>query len=424
MGKVNHINSYYAASVQSRLRDWPELSGELMADVCVVGGGFAGMSTALHLAEKGLSVVLLEKNRVGWGASGRNGGHMESLFGHHPDDFAKDLGKDRIADMWRLSGEASDLVKSIIETHDIDCDARLGIGHVGYTEAHAHHLFDGAEKFLSRGYRKNVRIYDRQELAEVIGTDKYHGGFFDMDMVHLNPLQFAFGFACAADKTGVQIFENSEVLSYSDGGPSITVKTRSGSVRASHLVIAANANVHNVERKLADKLFYIKAWMIATEPLGAERAEALIKDHLAVNDTRAFIDFYRISDDNRLVFGSVAPVALSGDERKIKKVLRDRMLAIYPQLRDVGIDYAWQCKAAGTMKFMPHTGRFRPNIYYSLATNVAWTILNGKLIAESITGNDERFDIVAGIDAPSIPVGVKGRELMGQMYKFMEKLKY
>lgn len=424
MDKVQHINSYYAASVQSRLRDWTELHGDVEADVCVIGGGFAGLSTALHLAEQGVRVVLLEKSRVGWGASGRNGGHMETLFAHDPDDFTKDIGEDRVNDMWRLSSEANDLVKEIIAKNQIDCDAQYGVGHVGYNQVQAEHLLAGAEKFVKRGYRKNVRIYSRDELADVIGTHKYYGGFFDMDMVHLNPLQFAFGFACATENAGAQIYENSEVLSYEHVGTSVRVRTRSGTVRASDLVIATNANTHSVEPKLADKLFNLKAWVIATEPLGAGRAQSLLKESLAVNDTRVFIDFYRISNDTRMVFGSVAPIMLSGNERAIAKTLGDRMRDVYPQLGDVKIDYAWQCKASGTLKFLPHIGRFCPNVYYTLASNVSWAIMNGRLVSEAITGNSDRFDVIAGIDSPSVPIGVKGREMLGLAYKFFEKLKY
>ncbi|HZU62516.1 MAG TPA: FAD-binding oxidoreductase [Novosphingobium sp.] len=420
MTKTQHVNSFYAASVASRLVDYPRLAGDIRADVCVLGGGFAGLSTALHLAQKGTRVVLLERNRVGWGASGRNGGHMESLFGHDPDDFEKPIGADRASGMWELSSEACRLVGEIIARNAIECDMRKGVGHVAHKPKHAEHLRLGAEKFLARGYRKNVKYYDRAELADLIGTEAYYGGFFDMDMVHLNPLQFAVGFAKVVAQAGVQIFEDSDALSYDASGAGVKVRTATGTVMAEKLIIATNANIHRIDRHIAQKIFNAYAWVIATEPLGSARAAALMKERLAVNDTRMFIDFYRLSGDNRLVFGSVSPISLDTEEKR-KHVLRKRMLAIYPELADVQIDYAWEGKGAADLKFLPHIGEASPKVYYTLASNVAWAVLNGQLIAEALHGDRSRFELVAGIETPAVPIGVRGREALVDAYKLYER---
>ncbi|AQS83856.1 MAG: FAD-binding oxidoreductase [Acetobacter aceti] len=420
MVKVQHVNSFYAASVATRLIDYPRLDGDIHADVCVIGGGFAGLSTALHLARKNTRVVLLERNRVGWGASGRNGGHMESLFGHDPDDFEKPVGPARINSMWELSSEACQLVGQLIEANAIDCDMRRGVGHVAYKAKHSEHLRLGAEKFVARGHRKNVVYYDQTELSNLLGTERYYGGFFDMDMVHLNPLQFAIGLAKVVQQAGVQIFEDTDVSSYDASGLNVAVKTGAGMVTADKLVIATNANIDRIDRHIAQKIFNAYAWVIATEPLGSARADALMKKRLAVNDTRMFIDFYRLSGDDRLIFGSVSPINLNTEEKR-KRVLRERMLAIYPELGDVRIDYAWEGKGAADLKFLPHIGEANPKVYYTLASNVAWSVLNGKLISEAMHGDRERFDVVAGIETPALPIGVRGREALVDAYKLYER---
>ena len=419
MQKAQHIDSYYATSVSS-FPEHPTLEESIKKDVCVIGGGFAGLSAALHLAERGYRVVLLESKRVSWGASGRNGGHMETLFVHNPDNINKVIGAERARQMWDLSSEANILVKDIITQNSIDCDMKQGVGFAALKPSHAKKLYKGAERFRAVCNRENIIIQSKSELADMISTDIYHGGVFDMDMVHLNPLQFALGIADTATKAGVQIYENSPALSY-QADDKVTIKTPSGEVEADYCVLACNANIRHLESKLASYLINFKAWMIATDPLDPERAKSLIKNDVAVNDTRTFINFFRISGDYRIVFGSVSPIFLEGTEN-IKSTLQKRLLTVYPQLSDLKVDYAWQCVGALSMKNLPHIGCIAPNVLFSQGSNVSWSIMNGKLIAEAISGNPDRYDIVANISTPRIPIGHNLRVVLGNTAKAFERL--
>ena len=414
-----HVDSFYAASVAS-FPKFPRLEGNIKADVCVVGGGFAGLSAAYHLREKGFSVKLLEANRISWGASGRNGGHMESLFVHHPDDVAKSIGEDRASRLWQLSNEATLLVKDLIQRHSIDCDIKPGVGFAALTPAHAEVLYKGAERFREV-CGANIVTKSKAELADMLSTDAYHGGTINMDMVHLNPLQFAVGLASSTSDQGVDIYEDSRVLSYENDANKVTLHTAEGSVEAKHCVLACNANIRHIESKLASYLINFKAWMIATEPMEAEQAKSFSKEDFAINDTSVFINFFRLSGDNRLVFGAVSPIFLSGTPN-IKIELKNKMLEIWPQLTNTKIDYGWECVGALTMKNLPHIGQIAPNVYFSQGSNVSWAIMNGRLLAEAIAGEREHFDLVAGIKTPRLPIGSKMRYALGNIAKASDRI--
>lgn len=399
-----HPPSYYAATANDSTPPTP-LTGDAQADVCVVGAGYTGLSAALHLAERGYSVVVLEAERIGWGASGRNGGQLG--LGQRKDQRSLEemLGREWAQRLWDLGLESNALVKDIIARHDIDCDLKPGLIHAGWKRGDAHWLKEEVEHLASEyGYTK-MRYLERDELREMVATDCYHGGILEEAGAHLHPLNYALGLARAAREKGVRIHEQSPVIEVTQTDPAI-VRTSRGTVRAKHVVLACNGYLGKLEPRVAGTIMPINNFIVATEPLG-ERARELIRDDTCVQDTKFVIDYYRLSADGRLLFGggeSYSPKFPSD----IAAFVRKPMLRVFPQLKDVRIDYAWGGTLAITMTRLPNFGRLAPNTvfahgYSGQGINIA--TLGGKLIAEAVAGQAERFDVMAKLKAPKFPGG-------------------
>ena len=396
--------SYYAVTANDVPPVTP-LEGDVRADVCIVGAGYTGLSAALHLAERGYSVVVLEAERIGWGASGRNGGQLG--IGQRKDQRALEerLGKEWAHRLWDLGVESNALVKELITRHAISCDLKPGLIQAAWKKGDADwHRTEVDHMASEYGYSK-MRYLTREEMRETIASDCYHGGIFDEDGAHLHPLNYALGLARAARAKGVVIHEESRVTDISRTDPA-TVKTAKGSVRAAHVVLACNAYLGMLEPRVAGAIMPINNFIIATEPLGDE-ARSLIRNDACVQDTKFVIDYYRLSADGRLLFGggeSYSPNL----PKDIASFVRKPMLRVFPQLTKKRIDYAWSGAVAITLKRMPHFGRLAPNIvfahgYSGQGINIA--TLGGKLVAEAVAGQAERFDIMAKLDTPKFPGG-------------------
>ncbi|MFN4355025.1 NAD(P)/FAD-dependent oxidoreductase [Parvibaculum sp.] len=377
----------------------------MSADVCVVGAGYTGLSAALHLAESGYSVVVLEAERIGWGASGRNGGQLG--IGQRKDQRSLEerLGKEWAHRLWDLGVESNALVKELIARHAIKCDLKPGLIQAAWKKSDADWHRTEVEHMASEyGYTK-MRYLSREEMRETIASDCYHGGIYDEDGAHLHPLNYALGLARAARAKGVVIHEESRVTDISRTDPA-TVKTAKGSVRAAHVVLACNAYLGMLEPRVAGAIMPINNFIIATEPLGDE-ARALIRNDACVQDTKFVIDYYRLSADGRMLFGggeSYSPNL----PKDLAGFVRKPMLRVFPQLKDKRIDYAWSGSVAITLKRMPHFGRLEPNIvfahgYSGQGINIA--TLGGKLVAEAVAGQAERFDVMAKLKTPKFPGG-------------------
>jgi gamma-glutamylputrescine oxidase len=393
--------SWYAATAHSPAPQ-PALAGDEAADICVVGAGYTGLSAALHLAERGFSVTVLEAERIGWGASGRNGGQLGT--GHRKDQrsLEKMLGTEWARRLWDLGLESNALVRELIATHNIECDLKPGLLHAAWKRGDATWLKEDVDYLATNyGYDKS-RFVPRDEMREMVASDRYWGGVLDDGGAHLHPLSFALGLARACLAKGVRIYEGTRALDISRTG----VKTAQGTVNASHVVLACNAHLGRLEPRIAGAIMPINNFIVATEPLGA-RARALIRDNVCVQDTKFVIDYYRLSPDGRLLFGggeSYSPNL----PKDIAGFVRKPMLRVFPQLEDVRIDYAWGGTLAITMKRIPHFGRLAPNILYAhgysgQGINIA--TLAGKLIAEAVAGQAERFDCLAKIPTPDFPGG-------------------
>ncbi len=391
--------SWYAATAE-HLKPFPQLAGETRADICVVGGGFTGLSTALHLAQTGADVALVEAHRVGFGASGRNGGQVGSGQRRDQDYLERLYGPEAARKLWDLGEDAKTLVRSLLFAHGIDAAWREGVAHADWTVRGAEKSWAYARK-LRRNYGYDaVEPLSRDGIRSMIGSEAFQGGMIDWEAGHLHPLRFALGLARAASAAGVRIFECSEVQAV-DGG---SASTAMGHIRADHIVLACNGYLGRLSRSVAARIMPINNFIVATEPLGDRAAEVLARD-IAVADSKFVVNYWRLSEDGRLLFGGGESYDLQFP-KDIVKVVRKPMLRIYPQLADVRIDYAWGGTLAITRSRMPYFARHGPRLWSASGYSghgVALATIAGRLMADAINGDASGFDLMATIQPAPIP---------------------
>jgi gamma-glutamylputrescine oxidase len=404
--RPGHIGSYYAASAHAA-PPRSALEGTVECDVCVVGAGIAGCSTALHLAQAGYSVVLLEQHRVSWGASGRSGG--QALFGVAAGQAKLErlIGDADARTVWEVSVEALALMRDLIQRYSIDCDWVSGYLYTAVRERHVRELEAELDELRERLNYRSVRYVPRAELRELIATDRYLGALYDSNSAHLHPLNYTLGLARAAEQHGVRIFEATRATSFAPSGAQVRIPTPGGEVRARFLVLCGNVYLGDTAPELARKIMAVATYIVATEPLGAERARQLIANNAAVSDMNWVLDYFRRSADHRLLFGG--RVNYSGLKSfDAPGATRARMLRVFPQLAGVRIDYAWGGHVDITLNRAPHFGRLAPNVYFLQGFSghgIALTGIAGKLAADAIRGTAERFDVFARIPHGNFPGG-------------------
>ena len=403
---ASYPDSYYTATANAS-GPWPKLKGELRADVCVIGGGFTGVSAALHLSERGYKVALLEAQKIGWGASGRNGGQFCSGQRIEPAAMVRILGSERARRLWDLAEEAKAIVRDRIARHAIDCDLRPGLISAAFKPSHLPGIVDYATGLRDDYGYPHIRSLSREEMREMLGTDIYHGGCIDSDAGHLHPLNYVLGLARAAREAGVTIHEISPATTLTREAGKHLVRTPEGTVKADVLVLACNGYLGKLEPRIAGTIMPINNFIIATEPLGEERARSIISNDAAVADSKHVLDYYRLSTDGRLLFGGGESYRATFP-KDIAGLVRRCMLRVFPQLADVRIDHAWGGTLAITRHRLPAYGRLDGDIYYAQGFSgqgVALTSLAGKVIAEAIDGDSERFDLLAAVPTPAFPGG-------------------
>jgi gamma-glutamylputrescine oxidase len=400
------VKSYYEASI-SPPPPRPALDGDLTVDVGVVGGGLAGCSAALELANRGYRVALLEAEHIGYGASGRSGAQLIHGYACGQDKLERELGETGARALWDMSLEGIDLVRERVAHHGIDCDLTWGQLHAAIKPRQEAELRAWQDELSGRyGYR-STRYIEAAELHTLLATDRYRGGLYDTNSGHLHPLKYTRGLAAAAETTGARIFEQSRVTGI-EHGATVKLRTAAGAVHAKHVVLAGNAYLGGLVPMLHRKIMAVGTYIIATAPLGPERARRLIANNMAVTDMNWVLDYFRLSADHRLLFGG--RVSYSGlDPLGTKRATRARMLRVFPQLADVDIEYAWGGYVDITMSRAPHFGRLAPNVYFLQGfsgNGMVLTGVAGRLAAEVIAGQAERFDLVARIRHRDFPGGL------------------
>lgn len=400
-----HTASYYAVSANWQTA-YPRLESDIKADVVVVGGGFSGVNTALELAERGYDVALVEANRIGWGASGRNGGQLIGGIGHDPERFVKTIGESGVKAIYKMGVEARNIIKQRVEKYAINCDLKWGYCDVALKPRHMKQFAEWQDFEKKIGNPHTYTLLNADELKEFVVSDRYLGGLHNTANGHLQPLNLCIGEARAFENLGGKIFEQSRIVAL-ETGDRPRVRSEHGSVSAKHVVFAGNAYLGNLIPKLASRILPSCSSVIATEPLSDEVAQAIMPGDLAVCDPRTALDYFRLSADKRMLFGGLSNY--TGLEPKdLEGVMRKKMAAVFPALANVRIDHAWSGWIGIGLNRMPQLGRIADNVAYIQAFSghgVAPTHAMARITAAMIDGDSAHFDMMSRINHWPFPGG-------------------
>lgn len=399
-----HAPSYYAASANAAPKR-PALQGTLEADVCIVGAGYTGLSAGLSLAEAGFKVVVLEQSRVGWGASGRNGGQIVHSYSRDIDVIEANFGADRARPLGQMMFEGAQIIRERVARYGIDCDLKSGGIYAATSARKVAQLEEHQALWEKWGHQDLTLVTDPTAIQGMVNSERYHGLLVDRTGGHFHPLNLALGEAAALESLGGRIHEHSGVTKI-DRGPTATVHTAQGQVKAQFVIVACNAYIGDLEPALSAKSMPCGTQVIATEPLGALADEILPSD-CCVEDNNFLLDYFRLSGDKRLIFGG-GVVYGARDPAHVESIIVPKMLRTFPQLKNVKVDFGWTGNFLLTLNRLPQMGRLSDNIYYSQGCSghgVTFTHLAGRLLGEVIRGQAERFDAFGQLPHYPFPGG-------------------
>ena len=400
------LNYYQCSSPKINIQN--ELQDNLKVDICVIGGGLTGISSALYLAKKGYKVAVLEARKIGWGASGRNGGQLGGGLRKEQKILEKKVGTNRALDLWKMGLEAVEEVKNNIKKFQIDCDLINGVLTAGYYKDDGKYFQDEIE-YMNKNYNySDYKFLNQSEINQEINSNQYYSGMLNTGSYHMHPLKYLHGIAKEVIKMNVKIYENSAIKRIEETKDGMKAFTETNSIESNYVVVGCNGYLDNLLGNVRNKFMPINNYVLATESLGKERALNLIKNNYAISDSRFIIDYYRLSNDWRMIFG--------GGETYSGKFLDDaidvvskRMYKVFPNLKDYGIDFCWGGTLAITVNRFPNFGTLKNGkLLYAQGYSghgLALTTLAGKLISEKISGYKERFDLFSSISHISIPGG-------------------
>ena len=411
--------TYYRASA-NRTLNLPDASlVPARTDVCVIGAGFTGLSTALELARAGRKVAVFDTGPVGWGATGRNGGQICTGFSPGMGKFEKQLGETDARICFDVAEAGKRLIEQRIKDNAIECDLAWGFLHTASRPGHMDELKELRDEFEKYGV-KDCTILSKEQLADKLGSKAYHGAMREQDSGHMHPLNYALGLADAVTSLDGQIFENTKVASLQGGtSPSITLASGQ-TVSCNQIVVACNGYIGTLVPGLSHHVMPVASYMVATEPLGENRARSLIRNNEAVCDSNYVVDYFRLSADNRLLFGGRC--SYSGiHPNDLGANMKPRALQVFPQLADVKMEYGWGGYTGITHNRLPEMGRIDTSIYYAQGYSGQGLVLSGmfgKLMADAIMGDSARFDVFSRIKHMAFPGGALRRPAltMGMLY--------
>ena len=404
MTHTPYPQSYYAASANP-VPERPALQGETETDVCIIGAGYTGLSTALFLLENGFKVTIVEAAKVGFGASGRNGGQIVNSYSRDIDVIERTVGAKQAQLLGQMAFEGGRIIRERIAQYGIQCDLKDGGVFAANTPKHMKHL-ESQKKLWERYGHTQLELLDAKRIREVVDTDSYVGGMLDMSGGHIHPLNLALGEAAAVESLGGIIHEQSPAIRIERGANPV-VHTPGGRVKAKFVVVAGNAYLGNLLPELASKSMPCGTQVITTEPLSDELARSLLPQDYCVEDCNYLLDYYRLSGDKRLIYGG-GVIYGARDPADVEAIIRPKMLKTFPQLKDVKIDFAWTGNFLLTLSRLPQVGRIGDNIYYSQGCSghgVTYTHVAGKALAEALRGQAERFDAFANLPHYPFPGG-------------------
>ncbi|RXU67682.1 MULTISPECIES: NAD(P)/FAD-dependent oxidoreductase [Pseudomonas] len=421
--------SYYSATLNQETH-YPTLQGTHQADVVIIGGGFTGVASAVELAERGLKVAVVESHKIGWGASGRNGGQVTgSLSGDEAmrKQMGRSLGKEVDDFIWNLRWRGHRIIQQRVQKYAIACDLKHGHLHAAYKPSHLPGLRADYEEAVRRGMGDEVSLLDRAQVRELLESDLYHGAIKNTRNLHLHPLNLCLGEARAAESLGALIFEHSQVLEIVHGERPAVI-TAQGRIDAKQVLLAGDV-YHKLEpKKLKGKIFPAMGGIVTTEPLG-DLARRLNPEDLAVYDCRFVLDYYRMTADGRLLFGGGANYS-GKDSRDIAGELRPCIERTFPALKGVGIDFQWSCAMGIVINRIPQLGKLSDNVWYCQGYSghgVATSHIMGEIMAEALTGHLGHYDTFAACQHIRVPLGDQlGNPMLAAgmwYYQMLEKLR-
>jgi gamma-glutamylputrescine oxidase len=419
-----HVNSYWlATTVGQKIR--PRLDGDIQVDVAIIGAGFTGLSAAYHLQNLGYKTVVLDENCVGWGASGRNGSLMLVGYKHNLYTLASKYGVETTKEMLDMSLDGIELVKSISEKHSISCEfTNNGSFLAAYKESHLEKL-KKEQEYMSRELEYENYIVEKKDIDSEIHSPLYHGGMIDPNACYLHPLKYAVGLANAVEELGGEIYEQTKVNAITRTIEGVTLLTPHGKVKASNIISATNGYTQNVTRKLSQSVIPVGSYILTTEPLGKDIANKLIPNNRGFFDTKKFLYYFRMTSDKRLLFGG--RVDFKAEENpELYQLLQKSMLEVFPELKQVKIDYTWGGNVALTFDLLPHIGQMDDGTYFALGYSghgVSLSTLMGKLLALQISGDERGNNVLGRFPLKQIPLHNQRAlvlNMVGTYYRFLD----